>query len=271
MAETTSIRMPPAYEYDDRMSITAPDWWEGFFDDNYLRLWASTLTDPKSDEDASAICELLALKPGNKVLDAPCGFGRLTRRLAARGVQVVGMDASQRMIDEAERHPVEHARYVRHDLREPLPEAGFDAAFNVFSSIGYAGEEGDRAAFRSVHAALRPGGLFLVESRHRDDVVLEVAVKGLRPCGRFSDGTIMFEEMKFDPVTGQVDTVWHFAGPRGASSKLASYRMYSPTELVALLRDCGFRFVSAFAGLSTTPFGSTAPYPRRVAVLCERV
>jgi SAM-dependent methyltransferase len=171
------------------------------------------------------------------------------------------------MIDEANKR--EGARLLRHDLREPLSEDGFDAAYNVFSSIGYADEAGDRAVFRTVHAALRAGGKFLVETRHRDDVVLEVH-KGLRPAGKFADGTVMFEELAFDPVTGRVDTAWHYSGPDGSGTKPASWRVYSVTELIGLLASCGFRLISAHAGLSTEPFGKSVPYPRRVALLCER-
>ncbi len=248
--------------------MSTGQWWSGFFDDDYLRLWGPTLSDKKSDDDAEAIWSLLGLEKDSRVLDAPCGFGRLAHRLAARGAEVLGVDRAQRMIDEATRR--EGARYLRHDLREPLPEGGFDAAYNVFSSIGYDGEDGDRAVFRNVHAALKPNGKFLVETRHRDSVVLEVHT-GMRPAGRFGDGTLMVEELSFDPIAGRVDTVWHFSGPNGSSSKPASFRMYAIPELIALLGSCGFRFVSAHAGLSTAPFTSSIPYPRRVAVLCERV
>jgi len=251
--------------YDTAMST---DWWDGFFDDDYLRLWGPTLTESKSDADAEAVWHLLDLKGGARVLDAPCGFGRLAHRLAARGADVLGVDVSQRMIDEASKQS--GARFLRHDLRLPLAEQGFDAAYNVFSSIGYAGEEGDRRVFATVHGALRPGARFLVETRHRDDVVREVH-KELRWAGKLADGTVMFEMLNFDPVTGVVDTAWHYSGPSGAGSKPASFRVYSVTELISLLASCGFRFVSAHAGLSAEPFGTSVPYPRRVALLCERV
>lgn len=248
--------------------MSTGEWWSDFFDDEYLRLWGPTLSDERSDAEADGVWTLLGLEKGSRVLDAPCGFGRLSRRIAARGGEVLGVDRSQRMIGEAGAYP--GVRYLKHDLREALSEDGFDAAYNVFSSIGYDGEEGDRAVFRSVHAALKPGGKFLVETRHRDSVVLEVHT-GMRSAGRFGDGTLMIEELSFDPISGRVDTVWHFAGPRGSASKPASFRMYAPTELVSLLSSCGFRFVSAHAGLSTAPFTSSVPYPRRVAILCERV
>ena len=41
--------------------------------------------------------------PGCRVLDAPCGWGRLSRPLAARGAIVLGVDQSETMIDAAEK------------------------------------------------------------------------------------------------------------------------------------------------------------------------
>jgi hypothetical protein len=58
--------------------------------------------------------------------------------------------------DQTERDQV---AYRRRDLRRPLPETGFDAALNVFTSIGYDGDEDDLAVFRALRAAVRPGGL----------------------------------------------------------------------------------------------------------------
>jgi len=50
------------------------------------------------------------------------------------------VDQSEALLAEAEKNrgelSTERLRYFRHDLREPLTEGGFDAAFNVFSSIG---------------------------------------------------------------------------------------------------------------------------------------
>ena len=49
------------------------------------------------------VVELLAPKPGERILDLGCGDGALTKKLADMGVQVVGVDASAEQIAAAQR------------------------------------------------------------------------------------------------------------------------------------------------------------------------
>jgi SAM-dependent methyltransferase len=239
------------------------EWWQTFFDEQYLAVWTPVLSEQRTAEEADALVSLLGIEGRARVLDAPCGYGRLTHVLAERGFDVLGVDASEPMIERARRSA---GRFLCHDLRSPLAEGAFDAAFNVFSSIGYAGEDGDRAVLRTTAAALRPGGRFVLETLHRDPVVRRIASGG-PPGTRFADGTLVVEELRFDPVAGRVDTTWHWSGPNGSGSKQASFRMYAIPELVAMLRDTGFRLLSVHDGLSTAAFRPQSP---RIALLAER-
>ena len=84
------------------------------------------------------------------------------------------MDQSETLLAQAEKNrgdlSTERLRYFRHDLREPLTEGDFDAAFNVFSSIGYGTEKEDLAILRTLRSALHRGGRVLIDTMHRDAV-----------------------------------------------------------------------------------------------------
>ena len=127
--------------------MTSAPWWEQFFDEDYLRLWATVSAG--GDEEAAALWRILGLSAGARVLDAGCGFGRVSLSLARLGARVLGVDQSAPLLAEAERRrgtvSAEQLRYVRHDLREPLAESGFDVALSLFSSLGYGDESGDAA------------------------------------------------------------------------------------------------------------------------------
>src|SRR5688572_14840473 len=107
-------------------------WWQSFFDAEYLRLWGTFLTPERTAKEATQLCDLLDIRRNTRVLDAPCGSGRLSRALAERGAFVLGVDQSAELIAEAERTrgdiSVEHLRYMQHDLRNPLEEYEFDVA-----------------------------------------------------------------------------------------------------------------------------------------------
>lgn len=249
------------------------DWWRSFFDDDYYHVWGGFVDAERTRQEAGALWQLLELHEGSRVLDAPCGYGRLSREIAGRGAVVFGVDQSEHLLAQAERMhtdlPCGRLRYVRHDLRQPLDEGGFDAAFNVFSSLGYGSEEDDVAILKTIAAAVRPGGLVFVDTAHRDLAVTRIC-RGDRLASRLPDGTLVVEEPVFDGISGRVNTTWFWWGPRGQGSKSASLRVYSATELIAVLARAGLRFRSAHTGCSNEPFKSDGPnMGGRLGILAE--
>src|SRR5262249_5269843 len=146
-----------------------------------------------------------------------------------------------------------------HDLRRPLGEEGFDAALNVFSSVGYGTDEDDVAIFGTLRAAVRPGGRIVVETMHRDVLAARWGRGQQRPADRMADGTLVVEMPVFDPVAGRLETTWYWSGPAGSGSKSASLRIYTITELVRLLERAGWRLLSAHRGCTTEPFVAEGP------------
>lgn len=251
------------------------NWWTTFFDSDYIHIWGEVYKSAETAEHASAIWELLALEEGSRVLDAPCGYGRLSLPIASRGAIVVGVDQSETLLAHAEKNrsnlPAGRLRYFRHDLRQPLPEGGFDAAFNVFSSIGYGTVDEDLAIFRTLRSAIRPGGRVLIDTMHRD-AVAALFSRGATPARRLADETLIVEEPTFDVLSGRVNTTWYWSGPVGQGRKSASLRIYTVTELIQLLESSGLRFVSAHPGCSKQEFKGEGPeMGGRIAVLAERV
>jgi SAM-dependent methyltransferase len=146
-------------------------WWKTFFDSDYIRIWARAERSTETTEEVQGVWELVELREGSRVLDAPCGYGRLSLPIARKGAIVVGVDQSEELLAQAEKSrgdlPTEGLRYFRHDLRKPLTEGGFDVAFNVFSSIGYGTEKDDLAVLKTLHSAVRRGWRVLIDTMHR--------------------------------------------------------------------------------------------------------
>lgn len=238
------------------------DWWETFFDQDYLRIWGQVFTEEVNTKQAAELWSLLDLNPGCRVLDAPCGWGRLSRRLALLGAMVLGVDQSQILLTAAEAQrgelPTERLRYLRHDLRKTLSETGFDVACNIFTSFGYGTEEEDVATFRTLRGALRPGGRVVVETNHRDMLCAFIS-RGSKASMRMPDGTLFIDDPDFDAISGVVSLNWYWSGPAGSGEKHAKWRCYTPTQIVGLLERAGLRFVGAYKGLSKTPYKADGP------------
>jgi SAM-dependent methyltransferase len=250
------------------------EWWQGFFDRDYLTLAGHMLTEESSRKQAAGLWLMLDLEPGCRILDAPCGWGRLSRPLAEAGAAVLGVDQSEAMVAAAEDLrgglPPERLRYQRQDLRTPLEETGFDVACNIFTSFGYGTEDDDLSIFRTLRSAVRPGGRVVVETNHRDLMCAYLA-RGSKVSMRLPDGTIFLDDAVFDAISGVATLNWYWSGPKGSGEKHAQWRCYTPTEIVRLLERAGLRFSGAYQGLSKTPYTAHGPEAGgRLAVVAIR-
>lgn len=250
------------------------DWWKTFFDDDYVRIWGQLQSEEHNAMEAAELWSMLDLDPGSRILDAPCGWGRLSRHLALLGATVLGVDQSEPLLAFAARArgdmPPERLRYLQHDLRSRLPETGFDVACNMFTSFGYGTEEEDVAIFRTLRDAVRPGGRVLVETNHRDLTCVHIA-HGTRISKRLADGTLFLADSDFDAISGVVRLNWYWSGPSGAGEKHGDWRCYTPTQITDLLRRSGLHFVGAYKGLSKAPYRPEGPeVGGRLAVVAVR-
>ncbi len=98
------------------------------------------------------------------VLDLACGTGRMTRALAARGYDMIGVDGSAEMLSEACALPHDGILYLMQDLRSFELYGTVGAVTCCLDSINYLLTEQDlHACFSLVHNYLDPGGLFFFD------------------------------------------------------------------------------------------------------------
>jgi ubiquinone/menaquinone biosynthesis C-methylase UbiE len=230
--------------------------------DNYgpafMRVAARLGSYDTTAEDAAQAVELLGLKPGAKVLDAGCGFGRFAKALMEHGCEAVGVDISPAAIAEAEaRCP--GPTYLVADLLEPLPEgvAPFDALVSVYSSFGYGATEAeDMAMLRAFHRDLKPGGRLLMQlsdlerSRYRlktDEGVVVRETNGVK------------ETLDVDFSTGMLHVRYELDGEI-VDSRI---RMYEAEDLERMVEEAGFRDVERYGDFAGGP---KRPEDRQVLV-----
>jgi SAM-dependent methyltransferase len=109
----------------------------------------------------------LGLPEGHeRALDFGCGVGRITRGLAARFGEVVGLDASRKMVEHARRINAEvpNASFVAGSLAE-LEPGSFDLAWSVLVLQHLAPDEVEPAIERLI-ALVRPGGAAVFQLPH---------------------------------------------------------------------------------------------------------
>jgi SAM-dependent methyltransferase len=129
-----------------------------------------------------AALDLLDPQPGERILDIGCGEGSLTRKIVARGANVLGIDSSPEMIAAARSAGIDAALMDAADM--PF-SAEFDAAFsNATLHWVLAKEQAARATFRS----LKSGGRFAGEmggegnlAKLREALDDELVIRGYVP------------------------------------------------------------------------------------------
>ena len=105
--------------------------------------------------------------PAPALVDLGCGTGQHLELLAEAGHEVLGVDRSPVMVEQARarlaRHR-EHASVIHGDLFDLEPEHPFDAVLMMSSVLGYqVDNEALLGALGVVRRLLRPGGLFLFD------------------------------------------------------------------------------------------------------------
>jgi ubiquinone/menaquinone biosynthesis C-methylase UbiE len=235
---------------------SSPETWDAFFSDFYLRAYADEARSDEAAAQALAAARLAATPEGGELLDVPCGFGRHSVPLARAGYRVTGVDRSAVLLDEARRRAggERWPKLAHADYRElPFADESFDAAVNLFSSLGYLGDDADTHVLTEIRRVLRPGARLVVETMHRDALVRRWSDGDWRLLG---EGRLLVEGRTFDPAAGVVQTTQTLIdGAGGRDSRSWSVRVYAATELLAMIARAGFAEARCYGDLEGAPFG----------------
>ena len=101
-------------------------WHETFFDGLYDQVLAALFEPNRSRKEARLVKRLACLRKGQRVLDVPCGQGRLTLPLAEMGLQMTGVDRTASYLRRARRTARERGFELRFDCVD-MREIGFDS------------------------------------------------------------------------------------------------------------------------------------------------
>ena len=237
--------------------LNAPsNWFESFFSGLAVEFWRSAVAEEATAEDIRFLWKHLGLSAGSRVLDVPCGAGRLTFPLAMRGCAMTGVDISTEFLEAAGKAAAEgglSATFRQADMRE-LPWPGeFDAAFCFGNSFGYLEDAGNKAFLASVARALKPGGRFAIDYGQTAESILPRPGLEARQDSEIG-GFRFIEDTRYDPLHGRIENRFTISRGDRTETKLASQRVYMLSEVVWLLGDAGLEVVEYFGSPSEAPF-----------------
>lgn len=146
--------------------MPAPQWWWRFAYDRESAAWARRRSGPDQRALVEATVDELAavVAPPGPVADLGCGPGAHAVALARRGYEVVALDGSPGMVEQARAVAAREGVDLRaavHDVRSPLPfadgELGGAMAILLLQHLPH-----PEVLLAEVRRAVRPGGSLLL-------------------------------------------------------------------------------------------------------------
>ncbi len=228
-----------------------PEWYEELF--TLWRPFFDKVSPRTTRAEVDAIIHYLGLKKGESFLDCPCGIGRISLPLAERGIRVTGVDITASYLEELETKMLLRDLPItlhKRDMRKITFKDQFDAAGNIWTSLGYfADDKDDREVLKRIYRALKPGGRFLLHVVNRDWIIRHFSPSGWEKTA----GTRYFERRQFDFASSRNRSRLSFYGKGKRRELSMSIRMYSCHELIASLTKVGFSEIKCYGGYKREP------------------
>ena len=195
------------------------------------------------------------------VLDLACGTGRMTRTLAARGYDMIGVDGSAAMLSEAyTRSSGEPILYLCQDMREFELYGTVGAVVCCLDSINYLLDPNDlKTVFSLVHNYLDSNGIFIfdVNTPYKFEHVY-----GNNHYILEDDGIYCGWQNYFDKKSGLCDFELSFFYENGDGSytrldETQTERCYSIKTVTDLLIKNGFEIIKIISDFEGSPLKDT--------------
>jgi len=212
-----------------------------FFDGHYKHIWRALIPDGLTVAEVDFLIERADLKPGSRVLDLMCGYGRHTLALARKGIEVTAIDNLKEYVSEV-KEDIEkenlHANCAQADVIEYEPEGIFDLTICLGNSLSFFNQKDSRRLFSMVAAHTKKDGLFIANSWTLAEMVFKnftsktwSQVNGFR--------YLVDNKFHFNPA--RIESVMTIIPPSGPEeTKHAIDYVYSLNEVQALLEDSEF-------------------------------
>lgn len=229
----------------------------------YGRIWAAVYDSMLAASDpaaADAAADAIAkLADGGRVLEFGIGTGRLALPIGARGVDVVGLDASPEMVEQLRRKSGgDRIPVTIGDMTSERVDGEFNVVLIAFNTIFALPEQHLQVeCLRNAARHLTPAGA----------VVLEAFVPALERTpphhvagARYrAPDHVSFTIVDNDPVTQRTESAWvRITG--GATQVMTNTIRYAwPAELDLMSQLAGLQLAQRWGGWHGEPFSATSP------------
>ena len=231
---------------------------KGFGPETFGEVQAEHYDERSSDqmeaETLESVEALVKLAGGGSVLELAIGTGRVALPLAARGLMVQGIEASEKMVEKLRAKPGGDAiPVVIGDMAEAQAEGTFDLVYLVFNTIfNLTTQDAQRRCFQNAAQHLTEKGVFVIETVVPD---LSVFTDGQAIRGqRVSKAEAGFEILIHDAVAQTVDCQRIRVTETGTRLVPHFFRYVWPSELDLMAQLAGLELRERWGWWDGSPF-----------------
>ncbi len=217
----------------------------GIWNETYMREKKNILTQERNKKEIQIIKKYIKGKD-KKILDVPCGYGRISNLLSAMGYNVIGIDVNKNFINIAKTEAKKKklgVKYLVADILNYKTKKKYDVVLNIFTSLGYfESEEKNELFINKLCQFVKPSGILVIEIinpfsvlknyKDKEEMVAEGGIKILHK--RF------FDYRTFTNITEITE--------QHPDGKILQYvnriRLYCPHELIRICHNYGLRNIN---------------------------
>ncbi|MBI4318351.1 MAG: class I SAM-dependent methyltransferase [Chloroflexi bacterium] len=235
------------------MAEMVGEWHEEFFRGLGLDLWRQMATREQTEAEVDFLQTTLSVVPPARLLDVPCGNGRHSIEMAARGYAMTGVDITDELIHEGQGKAAAAGLSVDWslgDMRKLRFDSEFDGAFCLGNSFGYLDDRGNRAFLAGVSRGLRPGARFVLDTA----MAAESILPGLPEREWLWVGDILvLIQNHYWAGESRLDSEYSFVRGGTTERRTASCCIYTVAEIKRMLRQVELQAIATWSSLDAEP------------------
>ena len=227
---------------------------EDFYAGAALDVWRRANSVEDTEEQLAFLQEALAAAEGARLLDLPCGNGRLSLPLSLLGYEVTGVDTCEEYLLEAEKSAKKHKtqiNYVRGDMRKFSERKKYDGVICMGNSFGYFDRADSQEFFATVSKNLKSGGRFIIDTQTVAECFLVNG--GEREWVKVGD-IFMLTENHYDCRQSCVEITYTFIRNGKVEQRRAVHWIYTAGELCQMLEHAGMSVLELYCNTDLEPF-----------------
>lgn len=221
---------------------------DSYFDGYYKEIWRSIIPAALTVKETDFMMQYFELKPGSKVLDLMCGYGRHAIALAKKRIEVTAIDNLGDYINEIndtaenEQLPI---KATREDIIHFHADGLFDLALCMGNSLNFFNAADTISLLSAVAEKLKDKGHLLINTWS----LAEIAIKSITAKSWSEVDGMKFltsSEYLFHPTRIESESI--IIAPDGTTEmKIAIDYIYSVAEMESMLNHAGFNMKELYS------------------------